>query len=61
MDRLNIAGALIPEHSPGCSRRGQIGRNDTSCVKQEGAVAATANKFVVLGTIGPRSTTNVLW
>lgn len=58
MDRLNIAGALIPEHSR--PRRGQIGRNDTSCVKQEGAEAATGNKFVVPGTIGPRSVTNVL-
>jgi len=61
MDRLNIAGALIPEHSR-TLERGIDTRNDTSCVRQEGGVeAVTGNKFVVPSTIGPRSATNVLW
>lgn len=60
MDRLNIAGALIPEHSRALER-GIDTRNDTSCVRQEGVEAATGNKFVVPSTIGPRSATNVLW
>lgn len=44
MDRLNIAGALIPEHSRALERvrerekRGRAidTRNDTACVRQEG-------------------------
>lgn len=35
MDRLNIAGALIPEHS-WVFERGIDTRNDTGCVRQEG-------------------------
>lgn len=59
MDRLNIAGALIPEHSR-TLERGIDTRNDTSCAGEEG-VEAEGNKFVVSSTIGPRSATNVLW
>lgn len=63
MDRLNIAGALIPEHSRTLERRlDRRERYDLCQARRGGGVeAATGNKFVVPGTIGPRSATNILW